>query len=84
MLNNDAEYKYETPYKGPLIIKQFCTNGTVTLQCGLTKLGIICAELSHIHLIKTLKILTLETNDWRRQIRIVVVTYLHQSFAIEK
>ena len=31
MLNNNAAYKYETPYKGPFVIKQCHTNGTVTL-----------------------------------------------------
>ena len=31
MLTNNAAYKYETPYKGPFVITQCCTNGTVTL-----------------------------------------------------
>ena len=29
-----AEYKYETPYKGPFMIMQCWTNGIVTLECG--------------------------------------------------
>ena len=34
MLNNHAAYKYETPYSGPFVITQFCTNVAVALQCG--------------------------------------------------
>ena len=34
MLNNNAAYKYETPYKGPFVITQCWTNGTVTIQYG--------------------------------------------------
>ena len=34
MLNNHTEYKYETPYKGPFVITQCFTNGTVNLQYG--------------------------------------------------
>ena len=37
MLNNNTAYKYEMPYKGPFLINQCCTNGTVTLQCGTIK-----------------------------------------------
>ena len=62
MLVNRAAYKYETPYKGPFLIMQCWTNGMVTLQCGAKKVGIIYTTLSHIHLIQTLKILTLKTN----------------------
>ena len=29
--------RYETPYKGPFLIKQFFANGTVLLQCGAIK-----------------------------------------------
>ena len=38
MINNHAAYKYETPYKGPFVITQCWTNGTVTLQYGPTKI----------------------------------------------
>ena len=38
MLNNNDVYKYEIPYKGTLLITQFCTNGMVTLQCGEIKI----------------------------------------------
>ena len=36
ILNNDAAYKYETPYKGPFLITQCWDNFTVTLQCSAT------------------------------------------------
>ena len=39
MLNNHAAYKYEIPYKVPFLIMQCWTNITVTLQCGVTKIG---------------------------------------------
>ena len=32
MLTNHTAYKYETPYKGPFVITQCFTNGTVHLQ----------------------------------------------------
>ena len=35
MLNNNAAYKYETPYKGPFVIT---TNVEVALQCGAIKI----------------------------------------------
>ena len=38
MLNNSAAYKYETPYKGPFVITQCWTNGTITLQCDAIKI----------------------------------------------
>ena len=38
MINNSAVYKYETPYKGPFLIKQRCTNGMVALKCGVIKI----------------------------------------------
>ena len=60
MLTNNDEYKYETPYNASFVITQCWTNGTVTLECGLTKLSIIYVKLIHIHLIQMLKILTLE------------------------
>ena len=31
MLTNNAAYKYETPYKGPLVIKQCWTIDTATV-----------------------------------------------------
>ena len=39
MLANNAEYKYEMPYKYPFVITQCCTNITVTLQCGLIQIS---------------------------------------------
>ena len=38
MITNHNAYKYETPYKGPFLITQCFTNGTVDVQCGLTKI----------------------------------------------
>ena len=38
ILNNHYAYKYETPYKGPFLITQCWTNGTVTLQYGPKKI----------------------------------------------
>ena len=60
ILNNHAAYKYETLSKGPFLITQCWTNGTIILQCGPTELVIIDVILSHIHLIQKLKILTLK------------------------
>ena len=37
MITYHTSYKYETPYKGPFLITQFFTNGTVNLQYGPTK-----------------------------------------------
>ena len=37
MLDNNAAYKYETPYKGLFVIIQCRTNGRVTLQCVAIK-----------------------------------------------
>ena len=34
MINNHAAYKYKFLYKGPFVITQFCTNGTVIFQSG--------------------------------------------------
>ena len=58
MLNNHATYKYETPYKGPFVIKRCWTNDRDKLQCGAIKLGIIYVALIHINIIQMLKILT--------------------------
>ena len=38
MLDNHSGYGYETPYKGPFLITQCCTNDMVTLQYGATKI----------------------------------------------
>ena len=75
MLDNYDAYKYETPYKGPFLIKHYWTNGKVTLKCGTIKLCIIDSVLNCIHLIQTLNILNIKTNDWRGHIRKVPVTY---------
>ena len=38
MIYNHAAYKYETPYKGPCVITQCWSNGTVTLRCDATNI----------------------------------------------
>ena len=38
MLTNHTAYKYETPYKGPFLITQCFTNGTINLQCGVVQI----------------------------------------------
>ena len=38
MITNHTAYKYEIPYKCPLVITQCFTNGTVNLQYGTTKI----------------------------------------------
>ena len=38
MLTKHTAYKYETPYKGPFVITQCFTNGTVMLQYGVTEI----------------------------------------------
>ena len=38
MITNHTEYKYETPYKGPFVITQCFTNGTLYLQYYSTKI----------------------------------------------
>ena len=40
MRKNKADYKYETPFKGPYKIVQCWTNDTVTLQMGATTNGL--------------------------------------------
>ena len=37
MLNNNTDFRYETPYTNPFEITQCYTNGTVTLQYGAEK-----------------------------------------------
>ena len=37
MLTNHTVYKYETPYRGPFVMTQCFTNGTVMLQYGVTQ-----------------------------------------------
>ena len=39
MLNNQTEYKYDTPYKFHFVITQCLIDGTVNLQTGGTKIG---------------------------------------------
>ena len=34
MLTKHTEYKYGSPYKGPVVITQCFTNVTVNLKCG--------------------------------------------------
>ena len=34
MLNNHTAYKYEIQYKGPFVITQCFTNGTLNIQFG--------------------------------------------------
>ena len=75
MINHHAAYKYETPYKGPFLITQCCTNGTVALQCGAIK------NRYNIHHIEPHKSYTniedidLKTNDLQRHISKVIVIY---------
>ena len=38
MLTNHTAYKYKTPYKGPFVITQCFTDGTVMLQHGAIKI----------------------------------------------
>ena len=46
IITNHTEYKYETPCKGPFLITQCLTNGTVNLQCDAikTKYNIFCVK----------------------------------------
>ena len=37
IVNNEAAYKYETPYNGPSEISKYWANGMVTLKLGATK-----------------------------------------------
>ena len=39
MIDNHVAYIYETSYRGPFLITQCCTNGTITLQCGAKIIG---------------------------------------------
>ena len=38
MLTNHTEYKYDTPYNGPLMITHCFTNITLNLQYGATQI----------------------------------------------
>ena len=38
MLTNHTAYKNETAYKGPFVITQCFTNGTINLQCGVVQI----------------------------------------------
>ena len=62
MLNNNFDFKYETPYKEIFEIMKCFNNDTVILQYGAIKLGIIYNILNHINLIQKLKILFLKTD----------------------
>ena len=73
MLTNNSTFKYETPYTCPFDIKQYCTNGTVTLQCGAIKLGILYIKLNHINLIQMLRISLMETNVMTSHYNIPVI-----------
>ena len=53
MLTNKDAYRYETPFNGPFVIKQFCTNDTITSQCGAIKIR---------HNIRRIKPYTYDTN----------------------
>ena len=75
MLTKHTAYKYETPYTGLFVVTQCFTNGTVNLQCGLKKLGIIYVGLSHINLILKLKI-------GIRKICLTMSAYDHQLYTI--
>ena len=39
MIDNHAVHTCETPHEGPFLITQGCINGTVKLQCGVTKIS---------------------------------------------
>ena len=63
MINYSAAYKYETPYKGPFVITQYFTNGTVMLQYGAIHITYnINVALSHLNLI--LKLIILIRKIW--------------------
>ena len=53
MPNNHAAYRYEITYKGPFVITQCWTSGTVTLKYGATKIR---------HNIRRIKPYTSDTN----------------------
>ena len=57
MLTNPTTNKYEKPYKGPFLITQCFTNGTVNLQYGAAHINHHIVSLSHISRMLKLKIL---------------------------
>ena len=78
MLNNNSAFKYETSYINPFDITQCFSNGTVTLQMGAIKLGIIYISLSPIHLVQTFEYFILKTDIWTCHIRIYQLnSYVH-------
>ena len=60
MLTNNATYKYETPYNGPFLITQCCTNGTFTLQYGPKNIIHNIRRIRSYTSDKMLKIITLK------------------------
>ena len=75
MINNHAEYKCETPYKVPFFITQFCTNGTVTLQCGAIKIRCNIRRIKPHTFDTSIEYINLKNNDLQRHIRKVLVIY---------
>ena len=73
MLNNHAEYKYETLHKGPFVITRFWTNGTVTMQYRPIKIR---------HNIRRIKPYKSDTNveDITSKICVKISTYDHQLY----
>ena len=57
MLNNNAAFKYETPYKGLFEITLCWNNGTFILNYSTIQLGLIYVAFSNIHLMLTWEIL---------------------------
>ena len=45
MLDNNDNFRYDTPYKVPFEITQCCVDGTVTLQYGATKIRYIIRKI---------------------------------------
>ena len=41
MINNNADFEYQTRYKGKFETTKYCTNDTVTLKYGTKQIGII-------------------------------------------
>ena len=74
MINNNAAYKYETTYRGPFVITQCYTNGTVTLQCGPTKIR------HNIHWIKPYtsdtKVEEINIGKYVRQCQNMITSYI--------
>ena len=60
MLNNNAAYKYETPYIGLFLITRCCTNVTVTIKYGTRTITHNIRQINPNKYDKTLKILILK------------------------